>query len=419
MRRLEFGIVTLIVSVIIAGCNSASMTLQGGPTPVPAVHFPTGVIDRTSLQEYVLAFCTRSLTPNQNGDIRTDVVVTKAIYTSPITITYPTPPRRTTVNLGCFGKDDVFFWGEYGLAWRQHQLRKQLTMALGYSGPPGDELYFVDIPDDLGIQLPKQPVLEQDKYFLYPNTLTWSPTGEWLATKGIDANNARLEDVWIYNPETDVAKRFTDYERIPAFYEQVGWSSSGRYVAITYGPGLAGIEITNIDGSSTVEVSNRKNPAVSAWPPLGVATDIDPSFSRYLYKSSKPIWTDGDQKVIFMAPVSPQRTALFQVNADGNNLQELLPELPGLVGLPTLSKDGHKLAFVRYPGWQSRDRAEIALVDLTTKQLTSLAACRREHNGRRKTPLGRVFQVRIATYSPLVASKHPQTGAEISSPTGC
>jgi hypothetical protein len=48
-----------------------------------------------------------------------------------------------------------------------------------------------------------------------------------------------------------------------------------------------------------------------------------------------------------------------------------------------------------------------------------LAACRREHNGRRKTPLGRVFQVRIATYSPLVASKHPQTGAEISSPTGC
>ena len=53
------------------------------------------------------------------------------------------------------------------------------------------------------------------------------------------------------------------------------------------------------------------------------------------------------------------------------------------------------------------------------RQGMELAACRREHNGRRKTPLGRVFQVRIATYSPLVASKHPQTGAEISSPTGC
>jgi Tol biopolymer transport system component len=199
--------------------------------------------------------------------------------------------------------------------------------------------------------------------------------------KGNDANINRFQDVWIYNPERDVAKRLTDYTRNSAIYEQVGWSSSGRHVAITYGPGLAGIEITNINSLSTVEVSNRQNPALNAWPLLGAAADIPPSFSRYPYKSSKPIWTEGDQRVLFMAPTSPQRTALFQVNADGSDLQELLPELQGLVGLPTLSKDRHKLAFVRYPGWQSRERAEIALVDLTTKQLTSLAVLPAPNNG--------------------------------------
>lgn len=175
--------VIFIAALVTASCNSAPATLQNGPTTVPSVHFPTEVIDRADLQEYVLAFCTRSLTPNPLGDIRNDVVVTHGSYTSPITITYPTPPRRTTVNLGCLGEDDDFLSGGYGLAWRQQPSREQLTMDLSYPGIPGDLLYFVDIPDDLNLQLPEQAVSKQDKYFNDPNTLAWSPTGRVASGK--------------------------------------------------------------------------------------------------------------------------------------------------------------------------------------------------------------------------------------------
>jgi Tol biopolymer transport system component len=264
-------------------------------------------------------------------------------------------------------------------------------MITGSSGPPGDNFYLVGVSDGLAIDLPMHALWEHEKHFVDPITLAWSPNGEWLATLGLDADISSWQDVWLYDPDTNQAKRVTSTRESSAYMYQSAWSANEEYLAIAYGLNPTGIMISRPDELSHIEISSRTHSALREWPYSFLATvqrsdgtqELDPRvyLQYYFIQSSRPVWVDQDQHIIFIAPASADRVALFVVNVDGTGLHELLPGLPGLVGLPTLAPDGQKLAFVRYPGWDIRDRAEIAVADLDAKAIISLVVLPAPSNG--------------------------------------
>jgi WD40 repeat protein len=369
----------LIIGLVTAGCIGGQDN-RISAVAVPGVRTPNRGLDRADLQSYTLAYCWRLPQKGAFGDQRTDVIVSQGDGNRPVTITYPIQGTQSVVSLGCFGRGNSFRTGGYGLAWRP--MHSQLTMVSAASGPPGDHFFFVDVQDTHIAELPLSTRWGHGKYFFHPNGLTWSSSGERLATLAEDADSFPWQNIWTYDPNMNTGMRVTDVRQVPTYVENAVWSSSGDLLAINYGVERSGVGIFRESDSSLIEVSNRNQALLVAWPHrLGQIFGPQEIFQSYLASSSKPAWTAEDQQIIFIAPTSAQRTALFAVNADGTNLQELLPELQGLVGLPVLAPDGNRLAFVRYPGWEARDRAEIAVVDMNTKKLTSLAVLPAPTNG--------------------------------------
>jgi Tol biopolymer transport system component len=250
--------------------------------------------------------------------------------------------------------------------------------------PYGNGFYLVDVRDDATAQLPGETVRAREiESFTDPVDLSWSPNGDWLATNGSEQSpEAGLQNIWLYNPDSDQERRVTNTRAFRAFVNQAVWSSNGRYLAIDYAQNPTGIEIYDLTAQSSVEVSSKTHSSLRDWPHdlLGVeqlpngTLKVDPRsrLQTYFWEQSHPVWIEQDRRVVFMAPASEDRVALFVVDVDGTELRELLPSLPGLAGLPTLTPDGQTLAFVRYPAWNARDRVEIALVNLSTKAITSL-----------------------------------------------
>ena len=361
----------LIISVVIVGCSGEQVSHLSA-VAVPGIHTPDRDLDRATLLGYTLAYCWRSPETGAFGDQRTDVIISQGDGSRPVTITFPIQGTQSIVSLGCFGRGNSFRMGGYGLAWRPKH--SQLTMVSAASGPPGDHFFFVNIQDTHIAELPPSTRWEHEKYFFHPNGLSWSLSGEQLATLAEDADGFYRQNIWVYNPDMDTGVRVTDVRQFPTYVENAVWNSGGDLLAINYGAERSGVGIFRLSDSSSIEVSNRNQTLLAAWPyRLGETLEPQELLQSYLASSSKPVWAAGDQQIIFVAPTFAQRLALFVVNADGTNLQELLPELPGLVGLPVLAPNGDRLAFVRYPGWDAKDRAEVVVVDMNTKSITSLA----------------------------------------------
>lgn len=134
-----------------------------------------------------------------------------------------------------------------------------------------------------------------------------------------------------------------------------------------------------------IEISSRTNSNLlnawhywvdSSWVNfIRAITQEDPTeiFNSELVFNSTPAWVNHDQSIIFTAANKEGKAVLFVVDADGTDVRELLPGLPGIALMPRISSDGKTLAFVRFPDWNDRSRVEVAILDIPSMQVQSLA----------------------------------------------
>lgn len=380
MKENWFRAFTIVVLALLTACRPGASGVVGEfDIAVPEVHIPTETLNASELDDYIIAYCWRSPERDAFGLGRTDIVIRRGDSTSAATITYPVIPPQSTVSLGCYGQDYQFRLGPYGLAWRPKH--NQITAVTANTSVTGKNFYFINVQDDLTPTLPEHAAWDHEKLFLHPNTLTWSPDEEWLSTVGEGSEGNPLPNIWLYNVNANEGVRVTNVQELPTYVTRGVWSSDGAYLAIAYGNRRSGVGVVRIDDLTYIDISNEVQRSLQPWPykpgktldwrTLRVAAEE--LLQTYLSSQFQPVWLDQNQRIVFIAPASGDRVALFEVNVDGTNLHELFPGLPGLAGLPRLSPDGKKLAFVRYPGWKEQDRVEIAVVELDTTSIVSLA----------------------------------------------
>lgn len=379
MRKIYVYISIIVAAItVFVGCTNSDGS-RFREVEIPDIHMPSKILSRTSTYDDTIAFCWQSVNRFALNEKRTDIIVSRGDGSATTVITYPYPTRPTPlpVSLGCFGQGMAYLSGQSTLTWRPGH--DQITMAAGYSTP--DKFYFVDVNNNAEVAVPGQ-VVDKLNQLLYGHyyAFTWSPTGELFATRGLGVDSPGLDDIWLYNPESEQIRKVTDLHQSQKPVNLISWATTRNRLAVSYTSSLAGIGIIDLDTLSYVDVNSKNSSLLHDWTH---SIDALAPFQSELDHSSAPVWIDNDQRIIFSAPASDDRVTLFVVNSDGTELQELLPGLPGLITQAALSPDKKSLAFVRFPNWTDRpDRAEIAAVDLDTKTIYSLAVLPAPSDGR-------------------------------------
>ena len=383
MFRLLLAVVLAILSLVGSGCTVIPPDLARNTTSVTLeTKMPLQKIKRSILQHYILAYCWVATEPDAFERVRIDVVVENGAGTHSSTITYPTEPPTTPVSLGCYGEGVSYRIFPGGLHWRPES--SQLTMLTGRI-VRADKFYFVTINDSMEIQQ-VETIWQHREFFIEPGSLAWSPDGALIATDANAADTHFGEDIWLYDPDTNRAKQLTHTSGIASYVGTPSWSPSGEYVAFTNTHPRSGVTIIRIKDLQTSEISNL-NSELIGWPftPGGSLSFSDGGFfvdsgkfmnevmQTYVTQQSRPEWVNDDLHIIFVSPSSDERVTLFLMDMNDMSFQDLLPDIDGIMGLPRLSPDGHTLAFVRYPGWSQRDHVEIAVLDLSSGDILSLA----------------------------------------------
>ena len=145
-----------------------------------------------------------------------------------------------------------------------------------------------------------------------------------------------------YNPQ---AKTFGPYlGGISA--SEVAFSKDGQWVAyVTYPDGI--LWRSKLDGSDKLQLTSSP-----AYPML-------------------PSWSPDGKQIFYYAVIGRnRRSKIYEVPFDGGAPQELMPKVAGNQADPSLSPDGHSLAF----GELSGDSGIIRILDLKTGQITTLPA---------------------------------------------
>lgn len=377
MTRIRYYLLGMVIACSCIGCAIAGTTGQS----IPEKHLPSQAINDVALEDYVLAYCWRSSAPDALEAQRVDIVVVTADTLQEGIIVYPALPPQSSVSIGCLGPGTTFPTLGSSLTWRPKH--EQLTAIVGTLGSPGDSFYFVGVENLQDIDLPVLPMWEYDRFFQHPSALSWSPEGDWLATVAEDADGAMgWQNIWLYNPDNKQGLRLTNERQLSVYAHNLAWSSNRKYIAVGYQPIRSGIAVIRLEDQTLTEINSENESVLLSWPYASLSTlkssergySLDPreQFQSYLYSNSRPVWMEQDQQIAFVAPAQGERVALFVASLTDMHVQELVPGMPGLVGLPILSPDQTRLAFVRYPGWSQRDRAEIALLTLRNNVITSL-----------------------------------------------
>lgn len=231
------------------------------------------------------------------------------------------------------------------------------------------------------------------RYFSGPRGVYWSPDGKKFATLALDTNNFNSvgDNIWVVDVETDKYTRITSIRESGDFIANASWSNDGTMLAIGYRK-TSGIGIAQFERDSAnflyTEVTHTSNPELSEyWPYVftslwQLAAQKDGlDFNSYIAKTSLPVWVNNDEQIIFAASSASNQGTLFIVDSNGDNLRLLLPDLSGLIFMPTLSPNGKTLAFVRYPDWKNKSRVEIAVVDISSLAIKSLLVLPASENG--------------------------------------
>ena len=371
----------LLVLLVLVGCSSSTEV-----DSVPGGHAPASTLTVGDLVSYQIAYCQRTTQLDEVGQGRTDIVLRQGDSSLRYTITVPITPPQSPVSLSCNGRNDAIRVGGLGLAWRPEHA--QLSMTTAVSSASGDHFYFVDVGSDLVPTIPDIEHWEHQRLFRSPYHLSWSPDGKWLATDAVATNgDTGRPEIWIYSPESREGLQVTKSMQGDSAWGPSSWSPDGRFLAVTRASGYSGLALIDIQTLQRSDIGSENHDQLRNWPyapsllNLIAGASIEQILQEYIAQNSPPIWISDGQRVIFVAPSAGDQVSIFVSNRDGSSLTNLTAPLEGITGLPRLSPDNRTLAFVRYPGWGNRDRAEVGLYDFSTNTTTSLLVLAKPQNG--------------------------------------
>ncbi len=394
MNRIR-SYITIAVQLLLVSCSLltppdlATSDVVDVESGVPEVRTPNLTIERTDLQAYRIAFCWVATERNALGHARTDVIVESGAGDSSTVVTYPIEPPTTPISIGCYGGDQSIKIGGHGLVWRPNH--NQLMMLGTANESRGDNFYSVEVGEIPKNVLTASPIWDHEQFFDDPASISWSSTGEWLATDGTDADGSFGVNIWLYNPDTNEGRQLTDINSLSPYMSSPVWSPDDQYVSFTYGPEPSGIGIIRLSDGKQTDIANDTQNVIAPWrfelgETVGVYDDVitvanTEALQYYLIDNAESQWLAGSKRIIFVAPTSRNRVTLFEIGVDGQNINDILPSLQGLSTSPTLSPDEQNLAFVRYDSWNERDRAEIAIYEVSSGEIRSLVVLPVPANG--------------------------------------
>lgn len=380
MKKITTKLIISFICLFLASCFAR----------FPREHIPQTEISESESENYVIAYCwqdpngKQSILSEENKEaviVLSDIsgvnrrVVIKSQYNNA-----PNASNMVIFKNGCIAQDTtVFRQGWYSLAWRPNS--NEITFAEGSDWAlsvfssmlfPNNEAKEGEFTDWIH---------DARNYFLSPRGMYWSNNGDRIATLGIDTGTVG-SNIWVASGNPPSFTRITDIRDAGDFIANASWSGDDTKLAITYRKN-SGLAIATLDDQSQVKsyvdvtwkqfdiLSEYWPHAFTSW--LQLIYNVENIvFNGYVSVNSIPVWINNDSQIIFAASNSSDQGTLFVVDSDGTNLKPFLPDLSGLIFMPRLSADGRTLAFVRYPNWKTRDKVEIATVDIYTKEISSL-----------------------------------------------
>lgn len=379
-------IILLSLSVVLVACSKSINSLD-----VPNVHFPAQVLSNDLLKNYMLSYCWQypegRHSQNNQSDKEVVVVVSTGDGVSKDPIRNPYNLRKNapdfyTYKSACIEKGNNIRYIGHAITWRPRH--SALTFTSG-SDPYLTDFDYYEITEELKASQKDFPVTRKEYggYFGEPRGIYWSPDGQQFATLGIDVGlESSGANIWVYDIKNKTMVRVTTFKDIGEHVVNASWSQNGELLAVGYGEdngvGIAEFNNGNVQNFSYIEITSNTNSQMGKWPYVSesifslILDKKNALYNRYLFSVSRPVWINNDKQLIFTAADESQLSTLFVVNSDGSDLKKLLPNLTGNIYLPELSPNGQILAFVRYPSWKDRTRAEIGVVNLLTKEVKSL-----------------------------------------------
>jgi hypothetical protein len=372
----------LILILFLVACHSN----------VPSPHSPESGLSTGELRRYTIAYCWQN---PEGRQLRTspedkEVVVVigsadgnqRAIARDRYNLSGQYLSDSVIYKLGCIESGNKIRYIGNALTWRPGS--SEITFSEG-SSPHLTDFDGRELIKDYTFGEVNIPAIfgSYQKYITEPRGVYWSPDGKKFATLARDLfiYNSLGDNIWMYDSTRDYYTRITKFNGVD-FIANASWSKNGNMLAVEYKK-QSGIGIAQFDKSSVrflyFEVTSLTHPELSEYWPYAFTSwfqllhgqeNID--FNNYVSTTSFPVWINDDKQIIFAASDKSGQGTLFIVNSDGSNLKPFLPDVSGLIFMPTLSPDGTTLAFVRYPGWRDKSRAEIASVDLSAMVVKSL-----------------------------------------------
>lgn len=285
--------------------------------------------------------------------------------------------------LGCIATGEEIRYIGNVLSWKPES--SLLTFSEGSSA------YLTDydsrlLTDDFVVIEGTDPNIFGDyqRFISEPRGVYWSPNGKRFATLGRDLHipGSAGDNIWVHNIEEGHYMRITKFRAAGDFVANASWSKDGNMLAVEYGR-QSGIGIAQFEKNGAdfqyFEITSLKYPVLSDNWPYAFRSMFqlfydqeNTAFNRYITRTSFPVWVNNDAQIVFAASDNSGNGTLFMVNSDGTNLRRFLPDMSGLIFMPTLSTDGKTLAFVRYPGWKDKSWVEIGTINIMTMQVQSL-----------------------------------------------
>jgi len=385
-KSLFFLMIIMLSHISLVSCNTLHYY------KIPSVHIPASRINMDTLSSYIIAYCWRPETAKTSviePEQKEVHLIIQDISNRTITITkeYPTSSSAFVNMIGCLSDDRQGLRNQSGrIGWRPNT--NEIGLVYGIS-PTVVDFKFFSISENLSLTDLGDPVGLNEKFW-YPEDVFWSPDGSKFATRAFDLDLGH--SIWAYEMNTKKITQLINIEEVGNLVENASWSSAGDKIAIGYGAPHSGIVIVPYDKpESYIEITSNTNSILRDWrysisSPLKALEVIltNPPvyrFNFYISDRSLPVWINNDEQIIFVAANKQQKATFFIVNSDGSELKEFLPDLPGIVGLPTLSPDKKTLAFIRYDNWKNNDRVEIATLNIENLEIKSLAVFPAPENG--------------------------------------
>lgn len=383
MKKITTKLIISFICLFLASCFAR----------FPREHIPQTEISESESENYVIAYCwqdpngKQSILSDENKEVIIVLSDIKGISRRIIQSQYNDDPNASNMVIfknGCIADNSSLLrYDGFTLHWRPSTDELTFTEGSDWSISNIDSKLISNNNSFTDGDL-KSWLLEYKNYFWFPQNLYWSYDKNKLALLGTDVIPVGTvgQNIWVAHGNPPSFTRITNIKEVGGFIANASWSNDNTKLAITYRK-HSGLAIATLDGKNQLqsyvdvtreqfnELSKYWPYAFTSWLQLFYETgNID--FNSYVSVNSIPVWINNDSQIIFAASNSSDQGTLFVVDSDGTNLKPFLPDLSGLIFMPRLSADERTLAFVRYPNWKTRDKVEIATVDIYTKEISSL-----------------------------------------------